>query len=628
MSKMSAFDLYLFSEGTLYRAYEKLGSHLKTVNGKAGVSFAVWAPNATGVSVVGDFNRWDGRKNPMNPVDSSGIWETFVPDLTEGTLYKYEIKTRKGELLLKADPYAFYSETRPKTASIVWDINRYAWQDSDWMQNRKEKQHLAAPLNIYELHLGSWMRGKENTFLDYRNLAPKLAEYILRMGFSHVELLPFTEHPLDESWGYQTTGYFAPTSRFGTPDDFAYLIDHLHQNGIGVIADWVPAHFPKDGHSLARFDGTALYEHTHPKQSEHKDWGTLIFNYGRYEVANFLINSALFWLDKYHIDGLRVDAVASMLYLNYSKNPGEWIPNRFGGNENLEAISFLKKLNQVIYGYHPDVFTAAEESTSWPMVSRPTYAGGLGFGYKWNMGWMHDSLHYFSRDAVYRKFHQQNLTFALLYAFNENFILPLSHDEVVHGKASLLSRMPGDDWQKFANLRLLLGYMYTQPGKKLLFMGAEIGQWREWDAFSSIDWHLLQYEPHQKLQLFVRDLNLFYRNQTPLYQLDTDPSGFEWIDFNDTEGSIISYQRYGKDRTDSLIVVCNFTPVPRFSYRVGVREPGFYRELFNSDSGYYGGSNLGNSGGLETQKIPSHNRPFSLPLTLPPLATLVLKRTP
>ena len=622
---MSEFDLYLFSEGTLYRAYEKLGSHLKTINGKAGVSFAVWAPNATGVSVVGDFNRWDGRKNQMSPVGSSGIWETFVPDLTEGTLYKYEIKTGGGGLLLKADPYAFYSEVRPKTASIVWDINRYVWQDDDWMKNRKEKQHLAAPLNIYEIHLGSWMRGEENALLSYRELAHRLADYVLQMGFSHVELLPVTEHPLDESWGYQTTGYFAPTSRFGTPDDFAYLIDHLHKNGIGVIADWVPAHFPKDGHSLAWFDGTALYEHTDPRQAEHKDWGTFIFNYGRYEVANFLINSALFWLDKYHIDGLRVDAVASMLYLDYSKKPGEWIPNRFGGNENLEAIAFLKRLNQVVYSYHPDVFTSAEESTSWPMVSRPTYAGGLGFGYKWNMGWMHDSLYYISRDAVYRKFHQQNLTFALLYAFNENFILPLSHDEVVHGKASLLAKMPGDDWQKFANLRLLLGYMYTHPGKKLLFMGAEIGQWREWDSFSSVDWHLLQYEPHLKLQRFVRDLNLFYRSRPPLYQLDSSPAGFEWIDFNDTEGSIISYQRYGQDRTDSLIVVCNFTPVPRFNYCVGVRQPGFYRELFNSDSGYYGGSNLGNSGGLETQEIPCHGRPFSLSLTLPPLSTLILK---
>ncbi|MFA5393661.1 MAG: 1,4-alpha-glucan branching protein GlgB [Candidatus Ratteibacteria bacterium] len=622
---MSEFDLYLFSEGTLYRAYEKLGSHPKTINEKSGVSFAVWAPNANSVSVVGDFNHWDGRKNQMNPVGSSGIWEIFVPDLTEKTLYKYEIKTRNNTLLLKTDPYAFYSEVRPKTASIVWNINRYVWQDDDWMKKRKERQHLAAPLNIYEIHLGSWMRGEGNTLLSYRDLAPKLAEYVLRMGFSHVEFMPFTEHPLDESWGYQTTGYFAPTSRFGTPDDFAYLVDHLHQNGIGVIADWVPAHFPKDGHSLARFDGTALYEHTDPRQAEHKDWGTLIFNYGRYEVANFLINSALFWLDKYHIDGLRVDAVASMLYLDYSKKPGEWIPNRFGGNENLEAVAFLKRLNQVVYGYHPDVFTAAEESTSWPMVSRPTYAGGLGFGYKWNMGWMHDSLHYISRDAVYRKFHQQNLTFALLYAFSENFILPLSHDEVVHGKASLLARMPGDDWQKFATLRLLLGYMYTHPGKKLLFMGAEIGQWREWDFLSSIDWHLLQYEPHRKLQRFVRDLNLFYRNQPPLYQLDSSPAGFEWIDFNDTEGSIVSYQRYGQDKNDSLVVICNFTPVPRFNYCVGVRQPGFYRELLNSDSEYYGGGNLGNSGGLETQKIPCHNRPFSLSLTIPPLAALILK---
>lgn len=623
---MSEFDLYLFSEGTLYRAYEKLGSHLKSINGKNGVFFAVWAPNANSVSVIGDFNHWDGRKNPMSPVSSSGIWEVFIPDLTEGTLYKYEIKTGSNALLIKADPYAFYSEVRPKTASIVWDINRYVWQDDDWMKNRKEKQHLAAPLNIYEIHLGSWMRGEKNALLSYRELAPRLADYVLQMGFSHVEFLPFTEHPLDESWGYQTTGYFAPTSRFGTPDDFAYLINHLHRNGIGVISDWVPAHFPKDGHSLARFDGTALYEHTDPRQAEHKDWGTLIFNYGRYEVANFLINSALFWLDKYHIDGLRVDAVASMLYLDYSKKPGEWIPNRCGGNENLEAIAFLKRLNQVVYGYHPDVFTAAEESTSWPMVSRPTYAGGLGFGYKWNMGWMHDSLRYISQDAIYRKFHQQNLTFALLYAFNENFILPLSHDEVVHGKASLLAKMPGDDWQKFANLRLLLGYMYTHPGKKLLFMGAEIGQWREWDFLSSVDWHLLQYEPHQKLQRFVRDLNLFYRSQPPLYQLDSSPAGFEWIDFNDTEGSIISYQRYGQDRTDSLIVVCNFTPVPRFNYRVGVRQPGFYRELLNSDSRYYGGSNLGNSGGLETQEISCHGRPFSLSLTLPPLATLILKR--
>ncbi len=623
----SDFDRYLFSEGTLYHAYEKLGSHLTvTPEGKKGVFFAVWAPNAEGVSVVGDFNDWNSRKNRMKPVGSSGIWETFLPGLCEGTIYNYEIKTKTGQLLLKSDPYAFYWEIRPKTASIVWDINRFVWHDEDWMQKRKERHQLTAPLNIYEVHLGSWRRGENNSFLNYRELAHNLAEYVSEMGFSHVELLPVTEHPLDESWGYQTTGYFAPTSRYGTPDDFAYFVDHLHQKGIGVIMDWVPAHFPKDSHSLAWFDGTALYHHLDPRQGEHRDWGTLVFNYGRYEVANFLINSGLFWLDKYHIDGLRVDAVASMLYLDYSREPGQWIPNRFGGNENLEAVEFLKRFNQVVYSYYPDTFTIAEESTAWPMVSRPTYLGGLGFGYKWNMGWMNDTLRYFSKDPIYRKYHHQTLSFSLLYAFNENFILPLSHDEVVHGKGSLISRMPGDDWQKFANLRLLLGYLYTHPGKKLLFMGSEIGQWKEWDYFTSLDWHLLQDERHRKLQYYVKDLNKLYRTQPPLFEVDFHPEGFEWIDFHDSEASIISFLRFAREKKEFVVVVCNFTPVPRHNYLIGVPEEGFYQEIFNSDSHYYGGRNFGNGGGVYTKREPFFSRSFSLSLLLPPLSVLVFKR--
>ena len=480
---------------------------------------------------------------------------------------------------------------------------------------------------VYEVHLGSWMRGPDNTFLNYRELTERLAEYVKNMGFTHIELLPITEHPLDESWGYQTTGYFAPTSRFGTPDEFAFLVDFLHQEGIGVIMDWVPAHFPKDGHSLSWFDGTALYEHLDPRQGEHKDWGTAIFNYGRHEVSNFLINSALFWLDKYHLDGLRIDAVASMLYLDYSRKAGEWIPNKYGGNENLEANAFLKRLNEVLYQYHPDTFTVAEESTAWPMVSRPTYVGGLGFGYKWNMGWMNDTLSYISKEPIHRKYHHQNLTFSLLYAFSENFILPLSHDEVVHGKGALLAKMPGDDWQKFANLRLLLGYFYTHPGKKLLFMGAEIGQWWEWNCLGSLSWDLLQYERHQKLQQFVRDLNRIYQSEPSLHQYDFEPAGFEWIDFHDVEGSVIAYQRFAKDRKDSVIVICNFTPVPRHNYRIGVSQSGIYREMFNSDSAYYGGSNLGNGNIIASEEIPWNNRSGSLSLTLPPLATLILKLT-
>jgi len=627
MARMSEFEQYLFNEGTLYRAYERLGAHLRTVEGRAGVFFAVWAPNAQKVSVIGDFNNWDGSKNLMQPVGSSGIRETFVPDLTQGTIYKYEITTKKGEVFHKSDPYAFFSEVRPKSASIVWDINKYQWQDSGWMAKRKEKSRLDGPMAVYEVHLGSWMRGPDNTFLNYRELTERLAEYVKNMGFTHIELLPITEHPLDESWGYQTTGYFAPTSRFGTPDEFAFLVDFLHQEGIGVIMDWVPAHFPKDGHSLSWFDGTALYEHLDPRQGEHKDWGTAIFNYGRHEVSNFLINSALFWLDKYHLDGLRIDAVASMLYLDYSRKAGEWIPNKYGGNENLEANAFLKRLNEVLYQYHPDTFTVAEESTAWPMVSRPTYVGGLGFGYKWNMGWMNDTLSYISKEPIHRKYHHQNLTFSLLYAFSENFILPLSHDEVVHGKGALLAKMPGDDWQKFANLRLLLGYFYTHPGKKLLFMGAEIGQWWEWNCLGSLSWDLLQYERHQKLQQFVRDLNRIYQSEPSLHQYDFEPAGFEWIDFHDVEGSVIAYQRFAKDRKDSVIVICNFTPVPRHNYRIGVSQSGIYREMFNSDSAYYGGSNLGNGNIIASEEIPWNNRSGSLSLTLPPLATLILKLT-
>jgi 1,4-alpha-glucan branching enzyme len=628
MPILTDFDLYLMAEGTHHTQYERLGAHEMTVEGIKGVFFAVWAPNAIRVSVIGDFNQWDGRRHMMRVRGSTGFWEIFLPGLREGTTYKFEVKSRyKGYLAQKADPYAFYSEVRPKSASVVWNLNKYEWSDGEWMQKRWEKNWFESPVSIYEVHLGSWRRVPEEggRWLTYQELAEVLVPYVKEMGYTHVELLPVSEHPLDESWGYQTVGYFSVTSRHGTPDDFMHLVDRFHEEGIGVLMDWVPAHFPKDAHGLAFFDGTALYEHENPLKGEHREWGTLIFNYGRNEVSNFLISNALFWLDKYHIDGLRVDAVASMLYLDYSRKPGEWIPNKFGGNENLEAVAFIKRFNEIAHGLHPGILTIAEESTAWPAVSHPTYLGGLGFSMKWNMGWMNDILQYFSHNPIFRKYHQNDLTFALLYAFTENFILVLSHDEVVYGKRSLLDKMPGDMWQKFANLRLLYSYMFAQPGKKLLFMGGEIGQWWEWNANTSLDWHLLDYEPHRKLQAFVADLNALYRREASLHEVDFNHEGFEWIDFRDYERSVVSFIRRAKDNEDFLVFAFNFTPVPRRNYRVGVPKWGFYREILNSDSEIYWGSNVGNQGGRDAESVWWHGRPFSVSLDLPPLGAVVLK---
>ena len=624
---LTDFDLHLLGEGTHYKNYEKLGAHVIEVKGLKGVHFAVWAPNAEAVSLIGDFNKWDGNSHRMRMLGSSGIWEIFIPGLSEGEIYKFNIKSKSGEVLEKADPYAFSSEIRPKSASIVYDIDKYTWNDAKWLSQRERHNALDAPISMYEVHLGSWMRVPEdgNRYLTYRELAKKLAEYVKDMGYTHVQLMPVTEYPLDASWGYQTIGYFAPTSRFGKPEEFMYFVDYMHQNGIGIILDWVPAHFPKDGHGLARFDGTCLYEHADPRKGEHQDWGTLIFNYGRNEVRNFLLSNALFWLDKYHIDGLRVDAVASMIYLDYSRQPGEWIPNQYGGNENLEAIDFLKRFNEVLHSTHPGVLTIAEESTAWTGVSRPTYLGGLGFSLKWNMGWMNDTLRYFSKDPIHRKYEHDNLTFSLLYAFTENFILVLSHDEVVHGKRSLLDKMPGDFQQRFANLRALYGYMYGHPGKKLLFMGGEIGQWWEWNHDESVHWHLLQYESHHGLQRYVRDLNRLYQSEPALYEVDFDYHGFEWIDFRDAEGSIISFIRRGKDPEDFLVFVYNFTPVARMGYRVGVPKGGFYKEVMNSDSGSYWGGNMGNFGGIWAEDVPWHGRVSSLSLAIPPLSMVVMK---
>jgi len=626
---LTDFDLHLIGEGTHYKNYEKLGAHVLEIDGVKGVHFAVWAPNAKRVSVVGDFNSWDVKKHRMHLLGDSGIWEIFIPGLDEGELYKFEISSKYHKYKeQKADPFAFFFEVRPKSAAIVYNINdKYRWQDDEWMETRRNKNWFESPIAIYEVHLGSWMRVPEenNRFLTYKELSEKLIPYVKEIGYTHIELLPVTEHPLDASWGYQTIGYYAPTSRFGRPEDFMYFIDRCHQNGIGVIMDWVPAHFPKDAHGLGFFDGTCLYEHEDPKKGEHRDWGTLIFNYGRNEAANYLISNALFWLDKYHIDGLRVDAVASMLYLDYSRKEGEWIPNIYGGNENLEAIDFIKRLNEVVHKYHPGILTIAEESTAWPSVSRPTYLGGLGFSMKWNMGWMHDTLEYFSKDPVYRKHHTDKLTFSMLYAFTENFLLPFSHDEVVHGKRSMLDKMPGDMWQKFANLRALYAYMYGHPGRKLLFMGSEFGQWNEWNSDSSLDWHLLQYEPHQKLKRFIKDLNCLYKKEPALYELDFSWQGFEWIDFHDSESSVISFVRKAKNADDFLIFVLNLTPVPRFGYRIGVPKRGFYRELLNSDSEIYWGSNQGNAGGVHAEEISQHGRPYSISLTLPPLSAVVFK---
>jgi 1,4-alpha-glucan branching enzyme len=629
-SLLSNDDLFLFNEGSHYRLYEKLGAHPTTADGVPGTYFAVWAPNARHVSVTGEFNGWDKSNHPLCPKGQSGIWEGFIPGVAKGAIYKFYIASHhRGYCVEKADPFAFYAETPPKTASIVWDLD-YCWGDQAWMEKRRAHNALDAPISVYEVHLGSWRRVPEegNRYLSYRELAHELAEYVKEMGFTHVEFLPVTEHPFYGSWGYQTTGYFAPTSRYGTPQDFMYLVDYLHQRDIGVILDWVPSHFPNDEHGLGYFDGTHLYEHGDSKQGIHPDWNSLIFNYGRHEVRSFLFSSALFWLDKYRIDGLRIDAVASMLYLDYGRKEGEWIPNQYGGRENLEAIVFLRRLNEAIYLEKLDVQTIAEESTAWPMVSRPTYLGGLGFGLKWDMGWMHDTLEYMSKDPIYRKHHHNNLTFRLIYAFFENFILPLSHDEVVHGKSSLLGKMPGDDWQKFANLRLLLGYMYAQPGKKLLFMGGEFGQRREWVHDESLEWHLLQYSPHSGLQRWARDLNYVYRSNPALYQMDFNPAGFEWIDCNDIEHSVVSLLRKGRSPDDVVAVACNFTPVTHFNYRIGVPRPGFWRELLNSDAREYGGSGQGNQGGVEATPKPLHGRPCSLTITLPPLAAVFFKSSP
>ncbi len=621
------YDLHLLAEGTHHRSWEKLGSHLIKVAQEEGTIFTLWAPNAEVVSVIGDFNGWLNTKNPMARIDDSGYWQCFVPGVAKGDLYKYAITSRINNYQVeKTDPYAFHCEIRPATASVVWDLDGYTWQDKEWMNSRAGFHHQAAPISIYEVHLGSWMRREDNGgWLTYRELAEKLSEYVGHMGFTHVELLPINEHPFDGSWGYQTIGYFAPTSRFGTPQDFMYLVDTLHRHGIGVILDWVPAHFPRDAHGLGFFDGSHLYEHADPRQGTHADWGTLVFNYGRTEVAEFLLSNALFWLEVYHIDGLRVDAVASMLYLDYSRKEGEWIPNRYGGRENLEAIDFLKRFNELVYLEHPDVMTFAEESTSYPMVSRPTYLGGLGFGFKWNMGWMHDTLHYMSNDPIHRSYHHHSLTFSLLYAYHENFMLPLSHDEVVHGKGSMIGKMPGDDWRKFANLRLLYGYMFTHPGKKLLFMGCEIGQWSEWNHDAGLDWVLLKYPFHQGLQRWIRDLNTFLRGEPALHELDNDPAGFSWIDCNDSQQSVLSYIRRGKKPGDIAVCIGNFTPVPRHNYRLGVPEMGYWQEVLNSDAPIYGGSGQGNFGGKEATPLSVHGESHSLNVTLPPLAMMVFR---
>jgi 1,4-alpha-glucan branching enzyme len=615
-------DLYLFNEGSHFRLPDKLGAHMVNHEGTSGTHFAVWAPNAEQVSVIGDFNGWNKSSHRLRPNGRSGIWEGFFPGIGKGTLYKYHIVSRfDGYRVDKADPFSIFNEIPPKTASIVWDLD-YQWGDQEWMATRRQRSGLAKPMAIYEMHLGSWRRVVEegNRSLSYRELAPQLAEYLQRMEYTHVEFLPIMDHPFFGSWGYQITGYFAPSGNYGTPQDFMVLVDTLHQRGIGVILDWVPSHFPADEHGLAFFDGTHLYEHADPRQGYHPDWKSYIFNYGRKEVQSFLISNALFWLRDYHIDGLRVDAVASMLYLDYARKQGEWIPNQYGGRENIEAIGFLRRLNEEVYKNHADVQTIAEESTSWPMVSRPNYVGGLGFGLKWDMGWMHDTLEYMSQDPIYRRYHHNKLTFRMIYAFHENFVLPLSHDEVVYGKRSLIGKMPGDDWQKFANLRALFGYMYAQPGKKLLFMGGEFGQWREWVHDGSLDWDLLNYPLHAGLQRWVQDLNRLYRSEPALHEMDCDPAGFEWIDCDDADSSAVTLIRKGKSSSTLILVVCNFTPVARYSYRLGSPRSGYWQEILNSDASQYGGSNMGNLGGVETVPVPLHGRPYSLTITLPPLS--------
>jgi 1,4-alpha-glucan branching enzyme len=631
-SLLTEHDIYLFKEGSHFRLYDKLGAHVVKNGSVKGTYFAVWAPNASRVSVVGDFNEWNPQTHPLSPRwDDSGIWEGFIPKLGKGSLYKYHIvSNHNGYTVNKGDPFAFFWEMPPNTASVVWDID-YTWGDEAWRQKQGEHNSFHAPLSIYEVHLGSWRRDPSNSdrLLSYNEIAPMLAQYVKEMGFTHVEFLPVMEHPFYASWGYQTLGYFAPTRRYGSPQDLMYLIDHLHQNEIGVILDWVPSHFPTDEYGLGYFDGTHLYEHADPRLGFHPDWRSAVFNYGRHEVREYLISSAMFWLDRYHADALRVDGVASMLYLDYSRKEGEWIPNEHGGRENLRAIEFLRRFNEVVYQDFPYIQTIAEESTAWPMVTKPVDVGGLGFGMKWNMGWMHDTLEYFNQDPVYRKYHQGKLTFSVLYAFSENFILPLSHDEVVHGKGSLYGRMPGDAWQKFANLRLLFGYMYTHPGKKLLFMGSEFGQWPEWQHDHSLEWHVLEHPHHQDLQRWVRDLNHLHRAEPALFELDFDPKGFEWIDFHDADNSVVSYLRRNKSGDAILAVACNFTPVPRHNYRVGVPQGGFWKEILNSDAKDYGGSGQGNMGGVEASPASFYGKfDYSLSVALPPLGIVVFKRQP
>ncbi|HHC72330.1 MAG TPA: 1,4-alpha-glucan branching protein GlgB [Thiotrichales bacterium] len=623
-AQLGDFDLHLFGEGSHRQAWRFLGAHLREVEGVAGTLFAVWAPNAERVSVVGDFNRWDGRRHPMRSRGSSGVWELFIPGVGAGALYKFEIRSRlDGSLHLKSDPYGRGFELRPATAAWVVGPSDHTWEDGHWMAEREGLDWQHAAISCYEVHLGSWQRDERGHFLDYRELARRLVDFVRDNGYTHIELLPITEHPLDASWGYQTTGFFAPTSRFGSPDDFRWFVDHCHQNGIGVILDWVPGHFPRDAHGLMRFDGTALYEHEDPRRGEHRDWGTLIFNYGRNEVRSFLLSSALYWLQEFHLDGLRVDAVASMLYLDYSRGPGEWVPNIHGGRENLEAIDFLRELNRVTHGDCPGSVTIAEESTAWPQVTRPTWVGGLGFSMKWNMGWMHDTLEYMAQDPIYRHYHHDRLTFGLMYAFSENFLLPFSHDEVVHGKGSMINKMPGDAWRRFANLRLLYTYMFTYPGKKLLFMGNDFAQYREWNYDGGLDWGVLEQPEHRGLLGLVRDLNHLYRQERSLHHDDFTADGFQWIDCHDAAQSVLSFIRRGAG--EEMVVVLNFTPVPRHGYRIGVPRPGPWREVFNSDSRFYGGSDTGNGGLLAAEERPWMDQPASLSLTLPPLAGIVLK---
>ncbi len=644
---LTDFDLHLFSEGNHHRIYEKLGAHPTEIDGVKGVYFAVWAPNARNVSILGDFNYWDGRKHQMRQ-GSTGIWELFIPEIGVGEHYKYEIKNQDGHIYEKSDPYGFQQEVRPKTASIVVDLNTYTWNDSDWMEKRRHTEILSQPISVYEVHLGSWLHAATDEpnilpngaaepvvvvselkpgarFLTYRELAQRLIPYVKELGYTHIEMLPVAEHPFDGSWGYQVTGYYAPTSRYGTCEDFMYFVDQCHEQGIGVIVDWVPGHFPKDGHGLPFFDGTHLYEHADPRKGEHKEWGTLVFNYNRNEVRNFLVANALFWFDKYHIDGIRVDAVASMLYLDYCREPGEWLTNQYGGRENLEAAEFLRQTNHVIFSYFPGILSIAEESTSWPMVSWPTYTGGLGFNLKWNMGWMHDMLDYFSMDPWFRQFHQNNITFSMWYNHSENFMLALSHDEVVHGKSHIIGKMPGDRWQQYANVRCLFSYMFTHPGKKTQFMGMEFGQWNEWNVWADLDWQLLQYEPHKQLQKFMTDLNHLYQTEPALYSQDFAEAGFEWIDCSDNRHSVVSFIRRAKDSDEFIIAICNFTPQPHAHYRIGVPQQGFYVELFNSDAREYGGSNMGNLGGKWAEEWSTHNRRHSLNLCLPPLGVLLFK---